>query len=494
MPILAVITQPNSNSIWAAYRPISFYISATKTDNTPIPPVVYCDIYINGIYYRSIARTYFVSLLSDRTEWFFDIQDSLQEYLGKFIGLNGENNIVEAIPLVSQVQVKFRSSGINGEGFIIPENTAPIQSTSNSPAIPGTGTASNMFWVVNIVLQHTDNQNVVTHLNSFKTGVWDTNTYPLTHRPKKYLICRNDSDYFPILTDKQPDHIALVYRNKGQINWQTVTLPLNCISLTFEDLVLPTAFREIPYHAELEVLGTLPIVIDTIVKPAWMTIEIVDNTVTFSGIPDTLIVDAAVSFKAYNCGDVSGQSWINAITVEEPSCIPITFTLTPVFNDAEVDHPYLENFTINGTLPINISSIVKPAWMTIAILDNTLTLSGTPTSTASNSPISFTLTNCTDTVRNISGNIDVLPDSSGINFNRIYVKYGVDPAAVCAMSSTGVGYIAGGILTSGLVIYTDEAMTIAITGYMFVQQLYGGDIFNLNGSNGMVLSSTGLTC
>ena len=48
-----IISQPNEiANVHAAYRPIVFDVQ-----NINEPPVVYCDIYFNGVYYKTMAKT-----------------------------------------------------------------------------------------------------------------------------------------------------------------------------------------------------------------------------------------------------------------------------------------------------------------------------------------------------------------------------------------------------------------------------------------------------
>src|SRR5689334_16037008 len=109
MPIGAIISQPESNSLKAAYRPVVLRVAATKTDNSAQPPVVYCDIYFNDVYYKSISKSQYTVLNLSNSEWQFDIQDAAQEYLKKFLGNNGEAAVVEATTIITKVFCRFRS-------------------------------------------------------------------------------------------------------------------------------------------------------------------------------------------------------------------------------------------------------------------------------------------------------------------------------------------------------------------------------------------------
>jgi hypothetical protein len=221
MPITAITSQPAGNSLNAAYRPIVFQVTATPTTGTGVPPVVYCDIYFGGIYYKSLSRTIPLSTGA----WQFDIQDAAQEYLRKYLAPNGGANLYNAAPAMTRVYCRFRSSATDFNGFVQPESTAPVQGTGSNLPIAGTGVQSNTLYVVNSTLQHEDNQDLATHLNGNKSGTWNAVTFPLTHRPMRHRLHIGNSDYFPIayVGDSPVKCIRLYYRYKGQTNYLTVT-------------------------------------------------------------------------------------------------------------------------------------------------------------------------------------------------------------------------------------------------------------------------------
>lgn len=216
MPIITINQQPAYQSLNAAYRPIVYKVTATRTDDGPIPPVVYCDIYIKNVYYKTIDKTQYISATDTNSIWLFDVQDAAQEYLSKFLGTNAGSALLEAVNVMARIYCKFRSSGLNVNGFITPEGTAPVQATSANAAVAGTGTQSNESFICNSTLQHTDNQALASHLGDQKKktmGAWDGSCYPLSHRPKNYLLSNGQCDYYPFIYtgDKEFGHITLNY-------------------------------------------------------------------------------------------------------------------------------------------------------------------------------------------------------------------------------------------------------------------------------------------
>lgn len=224
MPVNAIIYQPTVSQLLAAYRPIVFRVEATTTDGDPVPPYVVCDIYIADVYYKSIIRTSAKSATALLSVWEFDISDALQEYLQPDIAQIDNVAVLQARHMSAKVFCRFRSSTINADGFTVEEPTVPVQATRFTAAVSGTGLESNSFYAINATLQHEDNQNLETHLNSYKTGVWKTDAFPLTHR-RTYHFCNNDSDHYPVIFtgDCLEADLVLFYKLKGQTSFTQAT-------------------------------------------------------------------------------------------------------------------------------------------------------------------------------------------------------------------------------------------------------------------------------
>lgn len=229
MPILSIISQPATKSLNAAYRPVTFLVKAQATNGTAKAPVVYCDVYTNGVYFKTLAKTQYDKLNSSDTDWRFDIQDIVQEVLKKYLSSYGGITVEEATTVSARIFCRFRSSGIDTNGFIQSEGFAPIQGTSSAAPVPGTGVQTNEFFVINATLDHEDNQNLATNLAQFKTGTWAASAYPLTRRPAGCLICYNDNDYFPFFDAEKSCYqtLHINYRFRDQSLWRTnsVSIP-----------------------------------------------------------------------------------------------------------------------------------------------------------------------------------------------------------------------------------------------------------------------------
>lgn len=242
MPIVSIIQQPGSNSvpkIFVAYRPIVFRIAATGTISglgvVRTPPIVFCDIYFNDVFYKTLSATQSYYLDYTNTRWEFDISASAQEYLRFNLPANG-GTVIEPSPLaIASCYVKFRSSGTDANGFIAPEGPLPRQSTGTYAAAFGGGTKSETFQIMNAVLQHEDNQDFKTHLQYARpNGSFQADTYPLTHRPNGYKVCKTDSDHYPFLHlgNKILKKISVVKTSKsGETTTSTFNVPQTCSSV-----------------------------------------------------------------------------------------------------------------------------------------------------------------------------------------------------------------------------------------------------------------------
>lgn len=234
MPITVITYQPLSDSLNAAYRPVIFRCKTKIPDATVsnyAPPVVFCDVYLNGVYYKTLSKTAFIANDGVAPEYEFDVQDAIQEVMSYNLPpLNG-STILDLTNSVKKVFVKFRNTYLDTNGFIVSEQMAPVQGTTLQVPVSGLGTKSNEIYVYNATLQHEDNQDFKTFLEGWKTGNWNTESYPLTKRPKVVSLCKNDSSYFPIISSSEVKCFELNYKEKGKSVWKTAQYcyPTNCV-------------------------------------------------------------------------------------------------------------------------------------------------------------------------------------------------------------------------------------------------------------------------
>lgn len=406
MPVGSV-TLTTGEQIYVAYRPVLFTVTASSSSGEPQPPVVYCDIYFNGIFYKTISKTQFESSDGIEGSYLFDIQDACQEFLQAPISPNGGTAILEVPVAIVSVICSFRSSGFDTDGFIVPDGTPPVQGTDDEDPVAGSGGVdADEIFVFNGTLQHTDNQTLADHFAAYSRliddGGWAAGTYPLTHRPLNgYFLCPGDNDYYPILSDQVPDNLRLWYRMPGDTDYTSSDGTAPCIGVSFDGGVpdIPDAEPTVPYNVVIDFVGTGPITfLGSTVHPVWMSIDIVGMSVVLSGTPDNTDSGTGiqVAFTVQNCEGASTATLDQLIDVT--TCIAAVIDTSPL-PGAEIGQPYTQSRLISAGSPIiAVNVITKPAWMTIAIVGGTtVQFTGTPTTGDDGTaiPVQFTLDNCT---------------------------------------------------------------------------------------------------
>lgn len=426
MPINSIAIQPAPDSIKPAYRPVVFHVEATQTGATAtnfIPPVVFCDIYINGVFYKSMYKTHPANKpvyddTENRPKFEFDIQDACQEVLKSNIQNIGLDEIIEDGTMIAGVYCRFRSSSINSEGITLLEGIEPIQATGSMRAVTGTGEKSNVFYIVNTTVQHENYQELLNLLTMLKKRTWSSLAYPLTQRPDKYRICSGDNDVFSFLYTglNRMKCIRLKYKPKGATSFESVQscveLP-ECDPVLFaEDLELPNAQEGIIYNQIITMAGSGPFEIDVedTNVPSWMQVSMIGNDLHISGVP--LFADitegVAVVIKVTN-GCASATHTDEIAVVAAPACVPVEIVGTPTLPDVQSGQAYSYSIPITGTAPFTLSGVVKPSGWSIAIVGNTVQITGTAGLPENDVPIQFTVNNCSGSTAEFSQAIDIGP-------------------------------------------------------------------------------------
>lgn len=147
--------------------------------------------------------------------------------------------------------------------------------------------------------------------------------------------------------------------------------------------------------------------------------ETIGTTYTFPWLPvgDNVITVQPVCF-------IGGEYYLGAavtVTVTvAAACVSVGISGAPVYlPNAIEDVPYNYVISLTGTAPFNITNIVKPAWMSIAVVGSTVEITGTPDSgdIGADIDVSFDLDNCaaTGTVSFVD-TIDVIAGAANGSF------------------------------------------------------------------------------
>lgn len=413
MAISNFIAQPATNSVHAAYRSVIIHVEATSTNGNALPPVVYCDIYFNDVFYKTISKTQYSSLGVSSSEWQFDLQDAAQEYLQKHLAAIAESQIVEATPLVTKVLCRMRTSDYDAAGFIAHDGTAPIQGTASSDPVSGTGTTSNTFYIVNATLQHTDNQELTAHLNSFKRRTWAANAYPLTHRPEGYAVAPGNSDSFPILYtgDTGFKSLQLNYRNCNQTTFAQSTISVSSAPACSASITTPIAQPMIGggWHVYWLLNSGNPAkyFVSTPAISAGAPQETLTTSINLPWLPvgEHVITVRPLCF-------IEGDYYFGTartVTITVAACVAVGFIGSTTLQPATAGVAYSQSIEFSGTAPLMVSNFSGPAWMNIAVDGNNVVITGTPQEgdIGEGIEVSFTVSNCTSDTYDFDGEVDV---------------------------------------------------------------------------------------
>lgn len=213
---LVIAAQPDANDLLSAYNPIPFVIYANQPTTGDPCPVVFADVYFDGIYYGTFSSTIYYGIVGPYAEYHFDIQDKAQEYLRTKlwagIGITQNNGI--QYEHFASCYVKFRETDIDSDGFTVSVGTEPIQATFFEEAVDGGGEQSEVFHVLNTHLKQLDSSDLLTHLKKYAPGFYGGFDfgYNLSHRPNtvasynaligggKYWVCPKDHDFLCFFT------------------------------------------------------------------------------------------------------------------------------------------------------------------------------------------------------------------------------------------------------------------------------------------------------
>ena len=99
-------------------------------------------------------------------------------------------------------------------------------------------------------------------------------------------------------------------------------------------------------------------------------------------------------YEGFLFSDCGGGNFGTPIHWTTEDCDPVVLPAIN-FPDAVVGVAYNYSFVVAGSAPFGISAVTKPGWMTISVVGNTISFTGTPTGgTVLNTPVQFTVSNC----------------------------------------------------------------------------------------------------
>lgn len=222
---ISYATGPTINRVIPAYNPIKIQIHDDGVGGAT--PVIYCDVYMNEVYYKTVTSSSPILITGTATVWEVDISGVAQEYLKSKVPditnpFSGGLPVMEELYLAppsfnlythggaARCRCKARRGTADAYGVVTPQTPVPVQETVDSAAIAGGGYAIDPFLIVNSALQlnseHTTNMEY--QLGQYKrTGVISTAGYQVQGENKIYPLSKlvsgkiynNDYGQFPIV-------------------------------------------------------------------------------------------------------------------------------------------------------------------------------------------------------------------------------------------------------------------------------------------------------
>lgn len=483
MSVQSIIIQPNAGDLLAAYRPVLIDVNVDTISPGLAPPIIYCDVYFNGIYYKTVSRTKSKSLASGSALFEFDIQDAAQEIIGKYIGDNGSSSLNPVTNMMLSCFCRIRVTSYDTNGLMMISDIAPVQGTGAIAPIPGSGYQSNSFFIAGMSLQHEDNQNTVAHLNSYKNGNWGANVYPMTHRPQGYVITKKDSDFYPFINLGLLDFktIRLNYKVKGSNNFLQASFTQISPCPVVSNIQYTTVNNGANQTFTFTWANPSPLItgIDILYRPSggtgsWST----SSGSAASGRSITVPFGSYdVQFLMHgSCSDNYSGIIMGVGATGSGSCLPVLFTdLNPTIPDGNTQYAYNYALNLYGDAPFALTNVVKPAWMTIAIVGTQIIFTGQPTIGGNGIPVFFTVTNCGGTnSATFNKTINIMAPVNG----AINVLYGYNAMTVGYPSANGtINAPAGSIVNVRFKISGIDAAA-TLNGNVY------GNSFNINNAVG----------
>lgn len=228
----------------------------------------------------------------------------------------------------------------------------------------------------------------------------------------------------------------------------------DCVAAGFTGS-LPDAAVGVAYSYDLALTGTAPFVLTDIVKPDWLNIVVDGSVIHFTGMPDEAGEDVEVSFGIENC---DGTIEFDDTLVVTEECVPAEIVPTDL-PDGAGGTPYNAVINLTGTAPFSISGIVKPSWMTMNVVGNTVVLGGTPTDEdAFFVEVGFMIDNCGEDPQEFAQTITVIASCQTYDISP-------DPGGVCLeWSDCATGTLMMNCYTSPLAICAKTGTMAIVTG------------------------------
>lgn len=169
-------------------------------------------------------------------------------------------------------------------------------------------------------------------------------------------------------------------------------------------------------------------------------------------------------YEGFIFSDCGGSNFGNPVPWTTEDCDPVGLPAIN-FPDAVVGIPYNYSFVVTGSAPFAITGVTKPAWMTISVVGNTVSFTGTPTGlTILNTPVEFTISNCSGgSTANVDETMNVYKANLFIeNLTLGPIHHSVNNCTGVGGWGPGSGYT---IVSGSFAVNPSETLVAVHTGY-----------------------------
>lgn len=174
---------------------------------------------------------------------------------------------------------------------------------------------------------------------------------------------------------------------------ECVCIPPSLPAFTLEPLT------GVPFSKTVAIVGSPAFALVVASKPFWMNIYVDGSNLIINGTPDTL--ETPLTFTLSNqCGVIEVEK---AITY---TCNPPAYVGSTGLPGGLPGVPYNHVINLTGTPVFTLTGVIKPAWLTITVVDSSIVFSGTPDE-AGDVEVSFTVENCSETTLDFEETIEV---------------------------------------------------------------------------------------
>lgn len=161
--------------------------------------------------------------------------------------------------------------------------------------------------------------------------------------------------------------------------------------------------------------------------------------------------------------------------------------------ESSIDKPTLEagytsSLVPDGTTIIRVCSI-NPSCTNCVDLE---VITTTTTSTSSTTTTSTTSTSTSTTTTTSTSSTSTT--TTTIAFLAWNVRLSNNIFDHCSETPTVVYTAVGDLISTGYTVYFNSALTIPVTGFLYIDELIGTPVYNLDNLSGLILSDAGIIC